>query len=527
MTAVQLSVVVPCRHDSEVIESRYAALLTALESTRRTFEICYVDDGSADRTRELLGALARADPRVRYTVFSRPFGREAALLAGLRMARGQTVILMDSGVRHPPELVPRMLALHSEGYDQVVAERDRTTHGPLRSALRDAGDRLVRHCMDVDVGDGAGDVRLLSRRAVDGVLALPESNRFSRGIFSWIGFATAGLTYREAAPGGSTDAADPRPPLGRRAVNEGIDGVLSFNSRPLRLAIHIGLGILFAALAYALWTALRVLLNGATVPGFATLLTAIVALGGIQLITLGVIGEYVGRIYHESKRRPHYLIQETDESRRPVPLPQHGPLPAAVPAGARAASRPADEGAGPGGTARQFLSFVLVGCVNTAVYFAVYVTLNRWTPYPVAHVLGYTVSVVGSFLLNSYVTCRTKPTWHAFMRYPISSLAGLVAAGCLLLLAVGRFGMDENAAALLAGVLATPLSFLLARWAITAGRRPPAATEPPEPTATTDTTGDSGPAGPAAPGGPPRRRISPAAEPHRGGEQPEGREGEE
>ncbi|MFD5030372.1 glycosyltransferase family 2 protein [Streptomyces sp. NPDC058220] len=314
MTMLQVSVVVPCFNESEVIRTFHKALITALEPTRQTFEICYVDDGSNDRTRGHLSDLARMDPRVRYTSFSRNFGKEAAMLAGLRMSRGDAVVLMDADLQHPPELVPRMLELHRHGYDQVIAQRDRAGENALRTALSLAYYRLVRRCMEVHVVDGAGDFRLLSRRAVNSVLSLPESNRFSKGIFSWIGFDTASFTYRnvQRAAGHSKWG-------GRNLLNYGIDGLLSFNSRPLRLAIHTGLCLFLSALVYALWIIMNVALNGVDAPGYTTLMTAVVALSGIQLATLGIIGEYVGRIYHEAKRRPHYVVRETNETRAAFP----------------------------------------------------------------------------------------------------------------------------------------------------------------------------------------------------------------
>lgn len=314
MTTLQVSIVVPCFNENEVIGTFHTALLAALEPTRQTFEICYVDDGSADGTRRQLSELAAADPRVRYTSFSRNFGKEAAMLAGLRMSRGDAVVLMDADLQHPPELVPRMLELHRHGYDQVVAQRDRTGEGALRTALSRAYYRLVRRCMDVQVVDGAGDFRLLSRHAVDSVLSLPESNRFSKGIFSWIGFDTASFTYRNVQRAAGTSKWG-----GRNLLNYGIDGLLSFNSRPLRLAIHTGLWLFLSALVYALWIIANVALNGVDAPGYTTLMTGIVALSGIQLATLGVIGEYVGRIYHETKRRPHYVVRETDRTRTAFP----------------------------------------------------------------------------------------------------------------------------------------------------------------------------------------------------------------
>ncbi|MGW1651119.1 glycosyltransferase [Streptomyces atratus] len=473
MKRCQVSIVVPCFNEDEVIEAFHRALISVLEPTRRTFEICYVDDGSSDRTRARIGSLATADRRVRYTSFSRNFGKEAAMLAGLRMSRGEAVVLMDADLQHPPELLPRMLELRRHGYDQVVARRDRTGEGALRSFLSAAYYRAMGRCMDVEVVDGEGDFRLLSRTAVDAVLALPETNRFSKGIFSWVGFDTVSFTYRniQRAAGSSKWGS-------RNLLNYGIDGLISFNSRPLRLAIHAGLALALAALGYALWIIADVVLHGVAVPGYTTLLTAVVALGGIQLATLGVIGEYVGRIYSESKRRPHYVVRETNESPNvpPVDIPTDTPDEVHAASPAQVVERPMAGhagatalGAARSRTVRQFVIFAMLGTINTAVYLAVYASLNTWIPYLAAHVVGYAASIVGSFLLNSYITCRTKPTWYAFARYPLSSIVNLVLTGALLYLGVSRLGMDKNIAAVAAGILATPFSFLLARWAIDSG----------------------------------------------------------
>ncbi|MFD4024896.1 glycosyltransferase [Streptomyces sp. NPDC058576] len=514
MTGLQLSVVVPCFDEAEVIESFHATLVGVLGPLGDSFEICYVDDGSRDRTRLLLSAIAARDPRVHYTAFSRNFGKEAAMLAGLRMSQGAAVVIMDADLQHPPELIPRMLELHRHGYDQVIPRRDRAGEGLIRSTLSHTYYALVRRCMDVELIDGSGDFRLLSRRAVESVLSLPESNRFSKGIFSWIGFDTVTFRYRnsERVAGRSKWGS-------RRLLNYGIDGLLSFNNRPLRLAIYTGFWVFVSALVYALWTVVRVVLHGVDTPGYATLLIAVVALSGIQLVTLGVIGEYVGRIYHEAKHRPPYVVRETDATCRalldsPPPrvrltrdqdpaltagrpaehavTPTAGPGSAATVHGSGSATFAPGSAAAPGRsrTVRQFGSFVLIGCVNTAVYLGIYASLNRWIPYLTAHVIGYTVSIVCSFLLNSYVTCRTRPTWHAFVRYPLSSVVNLVASGALLYGAVSGLGMDKNLAALAAGVIVTPISFLLARWAITSGQAKAAA-------AVAD--GEGGPKSPAEP----------------------------
>ncbi|KAF0646391.1 glycosyltransferase family 2 protein [Streptomyces fradiae] len=324
---VDVSVVVPCFDEGEVVGDFHAAVVAALEPTGAVFEIAYVDDGSRDATVERLRELAGADGRVRYTSFSRNFGKEAAMLAGMRMARGDCVVLMDADLQHPPELLPRMLELRRHGYDQVVARRDRTGEGAVRKALSRAYYRLVRRFMEVEVVDGAGDFRLLSRRAVDAVLSLPESNRFSKGLFSWIGFDTVTFRYENAARAAGVSKWG-----GRRLLNYGIDGLLSFNSRPLRLAVHTGLWLFLSALAYAVWIVANALLDGVDTPGYATLITAIVGLSGVQLATLGVIGEYVGRIYHEAKRRPHYVVRETE---RDAPGRPAGPSPGTAARAAR------------------------------------------------------------------------------------------------------------------------------------------------------------------------------------------------
>jgi glycosyltransferase involved in cell wall biosynthesis/putative flippase GtrA len=458
MDAIDVSVVVPCFDEGEVIGTFHRTLLAVLDEAGVVFEICYVDDGSRDSTRAQLRDLAAADRRVRYTSFSRNFGKEAAMLAGLRMTRGAAVVLMDADLQHPPHLLPRMLELHGQGHDQVIARRDRTGEGVVRHLLSSGYYRAMGHGMDVEVVDGEGDFRLLSRSAVDAVLALPEANRFSKGIFSWIGYDTVSFTYQNVSRAAGCSKWG-----GRRLLNYGIDGLISFNNRPLRLVIYAGLTLCVAAFAYALWIVVGVALHGVSVPGFATLMTVVLAIGGIQLATLGIIGEYVGRIYSETKRRPHYLVRETEEDGLRGPDTPAGRAPPAPPPAAGKAAFVSSR------TVRQFFTFAAIGVVNTAVYLSVYVALNPFIPYLVAHVIGFCVSVVGSFLLNTYITCRTRPTWAGFLRYPLSSVVNLVFSGLLLFLGVHSLGLGKNIAAVIAGVLATPLSFLLARWAITSG----------------------------------------------------------
>ncbi|WP_439900845.1 glycosyltransferase [Streptomyces somaliensis] len=304
---VDVSVVVPCFDEGEVVGALHAAVVAALEPTGAVFEICYVDDGSRDGTVERLRELARADARVRYTSFSRNFGKESALLAGMRMSRGAAVVLMDADLQHPPELLPRMLELRRHGYDQVVARRDRSGENPVRRALSRAYYRLVRRFMEVEVVDGARRLQaaVAARRGGGPVAAGEQPVLQGPVLVDRLRHGLLPLRERPRAAGASKWG-------GRRLLDYGIDGLLSFNSRPLRLAVHTGSWLFLSALAYALWIVANALLDGVDTPGYATLITAVVGLSGVQLATLGVIGEYVGRIYHESKRRPHYVVRETD-----------------------------------------------------------------------------------------------------------------------------------------------------------------------------------------------------------------------
>lgn len=304
---MRLAVVVPCFNEEMVIESFDAKVRAVLDSLPVDYEICYVDDGSSDNTLGLLRELAEKHPgALRYTSFSRNFGKEAAMLAGLREATGDAVVLMDADLQHPPELIGKMLELHSRGHDQVVARRNRDGESPLRRTLGRAYYRMVNRWVDVELADGVGDFRLLSRRAVDALLSMPEQNRFSKGLFSWIGFDTVTFDYTNVA----REAGQTKWRFGA-LVNYGVDGLISFNNRPLRVAIHLGLVLAGLAALYVLWILISTLAFGVRTPGYATLLAAIVGLGGAQMVMLGLVGEYIGRIYYETKRRPHFLVKET------------------------------------------------------------------------------------------------------------------------------------------------------------------------------------------------------------------------
>jgi glycosyltransferase involved in cell wall biosynthesis len=214
---------------------------------------------------------------------------------------------MDADLQHPPELIRRMVGLREQGYDQVMARRTRTGDGLLRTATARLYYRLVNRLVDVELVDGVGDFRLLSRRVVDAVLDLTEYNRFSKGLFAWVGFPRTTFEYENAVRrhGRSSWSF-------RSLLNYGLDGLLSFNNRPLRAALHLGLCLLVCAGLYTAWIVGDALVNGVETPGYVTIVMAVTALAGVQMIMLGVIGEYTGRIYYEVKGRPHFLVQATN-----------------------------------------------------------------------------------------------------------------------------------------------------------------------------------------------------------------------
>lgn len=315
---VRLSVIVPCFNEEAVLETLVATLHEDLATVTEDYEVLLVDDGSADDTLRLMRAAHAADPRYRYLALSRNFGKEAAMLAGMSQARGDAVAILDADLQHPPRLIAQMLPLLEQGHEQVVARRTRAGDAPTRTFLSRLYYRLINRLVDVQLEDGVGDFRVLSRTAVRALLSLGEYNRFSKGLFSWIGFSTAVVDYENVArESGATKWRT------RDLVDYGIDGVLSFNSRPLRLAIWFGALATAVAVAYALWVLVDAIIFGNPVAGYVTLICALVGFGGVQMVLLGVIGEYLGRIYLETKRRPHFLLRETSEGldHTPVTVP--------------------------------------------------------------------------------------------------------------------------------------------------------------------------------------------------------------
>ena len=298
-----LSVVAPMHNEEETVDAFYERVRTALGAAG-PFELVIVNDGSTDRTPELLDRLAESDPRVAVVHLSRSFGHQAALTAGLEHARGNAIAMIDGDLQDPPELIPDMVARWREGADVVYAVRSERA-GETRMKLATAGwfYRLFAKVAQVDLEQNSGDFRLLDRRALDALLCMRERNRFLRGMSVWIGFTQTAIPYeRDARFAGETKFTP------RKMMRFAFDAITSFSWLPLQAATL--LGFFFSALAFVgLPLVIAARFAGVYVPGVSSVLFVVLLLGGIQLITVGLIGEYVGRIYDEVKGRPLYLVQ--------------------------------------------------------------------------------------------------------------------------------------------------------------------------------------------------------------------------
>ncbi|MDO9165174.1 MAG: glycosyltransferase family 2 protein [Rhodoferax sp.] len=300
----QLSVVVPLFNEAAVIALFHARLVKVLGACPGVHEIIYVDDGSTDASPQVLENIRATCPNAGVARLSRNFGKERAMTAGLELARGEAVIILDVDLQDPPELIPSMLDAWRGGADVVNMRRTgRDGETVVKKATAHLFYRLINRLSDVSIPSDVGDFRLFSRRAVDALNRLPESNRFMKGLFAWIGFPQITIDYhREARAAG----------VGKwpywKLWNFALEGVTSFSTVPLRVASYVGFLSAFGAFVYALYFLVKTYIWGDPVKGFPTLIEFVLLLGGLQLMAIGIMGEYVGRMYLESKRRPLYLL---------------------------------------------------------------------------------------------------------------------------------------------------------------------------------------------------------------------------
>lgn len=297
-----LSVIVPLFNEEEIVAKTFEVLEKELSEIEH--ELIFVNDGSTDKTREILEGLLPQTPQNRLINFSRNFGHQAAFSAGLKHATGKAVVIIDGDLQDPPSLIPEMLKKWEEGYQVVYAQRrKRKGETIFKKASAHAFYKILHALTSIDIPMDTGDFRLMDRAVVDQLNALPERNRFLRGLVCWVGFKRTGILYdRKERTAGTS-----KYPL-RKMVRLAMDGITSFSTTPLKLSFLLGMFATLVAFGLFVWSVLEKFLNPVTtVPGWASLMTAIVFFGGVQLISIGILGEYIGRIYEEVKGRPLYI----------------------------------------------------------------------------------------------------------------------------------------------------------------------------------------------------------------------------
>jgi dolichol-phosphate mannosyltransferase len=297
--------VIPVFNEEENLELLHRRLSKVLQHSCEDYEIILVDDGSRDNSLQVMMRLRESNPRVKVISFSRNFGHQMAITAGVDYASGSAVIVMDADLQDPPEVVPQLIEKWREGHDTVYAIRVSRKDPILKRTIAFVFYRLFKRMSEIDIPVDAGDFRLMSRRVVDILRTMPERNRYLRGLASWVGFSQASISY----------ARDERYRGERKytlwqSARLAFDGITAFSHFPLRLVVHLGIVVSLAGFLYIATTIILALVYGRVVPGWTTLMAAVIFLGGVQLMVVGVVGAYIGRIYIEVQQRPLYLIKQ-------------------------------------------------------------------------------------------------------------------------------------------------------------------------------------------------------------------------
>jgi glycosyltransferase involved in cell wall biosynthesis len=303
----KISILIPAYNEQEVLSHLYERLnKLAGETSDYDFEFLFINDGSRDRTLEIIKGYAEKDPRVAYINLSRNFGKETAMLAGLDHATGDATVIIDADLQDPPELIPQMLKYWEEGYDDVYARRtSRKGESWLKKATSSGFYKVLQHSTRIPIQQDTGDFRLLDRRCVEALKQIRESQRYTKGMFSWIGYKKKEITYeRDPRAAGETKWNY------FKLINLAIDGITSFTTSPLRISSILGILVSISAFIYIVYLVIRTAAFGTDLAGYPSMMAVILFLGGIQLLSLGVIGEYVGRIFNETKNRPLYFVEE-------------------------------------------------------------------------------------------------------------------------------------------------------------------------------------------------------------------------
>jgi polyisoprenyl-phosphate glycosyltransferase len=309
------SVVIPMYNEAEIVGEMHRRLVVVMTELGAPWEAIYINDGSRDASLQIVEMLRHADSHIAVVNLSRNFGKEIATTAGLDHARGDAVIVIDADLQDPPEVIPRLVAAWRAGFDTVYAKRRlRDGDGWVKKATAAAFYRVMRNLGEVPLPENVGDFRLMSRRVVDAVQQMREQHRFMKGLFAWVGFPSTAVLYDRA----------PRA-AGRtkwslwKLWNLAIEGITGFSVGPLKLATYLGLAVALFAVVFGAQLILRTLIFGNPVAGYPSLMAVVLFLGGTQLVTLGIIGEYLGRVFNETKRRPLYLVERYTPSGVTVP----------------------------------------------------------------------------------------------------------------------------------------------------------------------------------------------------------------
>lgn len=306
-----ISIIVPCYNEEEAIPIFHREVSRVLSELDIGYELLFINDGSKDQTLSILRELAQADSHVVYISFSRNFGKEAAMYAGFCNVRGDYVAVMDADMQDPPSLLPQMIAiLQSEAYDSVATRRaNREGEPPIRSWFARKFYQIINKISDADIVDGARDFRLMKRAMVDSIVAMGEYNRFSKGIFGWVGFRTYWLSYENI----ERVAGETKWNFWK-LFKYAIDGIINFSQVPLSIASWAGIFMTFCSFLMMLLIIVRKIVFGDPVAGWASTICVIIFIGGVQLACLGIMGQYIAKTYMETKHRPHYIISESNQT---------------------------------------------------------------------------------------------------------------------------------------------------------------------------------------------------------------------
>ncbi|MGQ3380000.1 glycosyltransferase family 2 protein [Priestia endophytica] len=302
-----ISIIIPAYNEEDVLEQLYEKLTFVIEAIPNyDFELLFINDGSKDRTLEIIKEMRETDDRISYVDLSRNFGKEIGMMAGFDYAKGDAVIIIDADLQDPPELIPEMIKYWEQGYDDVFAKRrSRAGETWMKKWTAKTFYRVLQKITKIPVQENTGDFRLLDRRCIDALRTLRETQRYTKGMFSWIGYHKKEILFdRNPRAAGETKWNY------KKLMDLAIEGITSFTTAPLRLSTYFGFTISLCAFIYMIFIIVKTLVVGEMVQGYPSLMTVMLFLGGIQLISLGIIGEYLGKIFTETKRRPLYFVDE-------------------------------------------------------------------------------------------------------------------------------------------------------------------------------------------------------------------------